>query len=186
MINGPRTTKTRVQVSSPLMSAQAVPPLQTGPMSGALANPYLSYPNVPPPPLLWYGQAPIYHPPFPLPHPQLYMVPLMTSVLPTPPIKYPLIAEWLVQCDDHPQCSSEDFTNLVPKFDKEGFRRLHQLTGGRITVEKLSEWLGIGKGTADLILRYAEEDIAAIRARAFQMPPGGVGSLGQNFTQPPT
>jgi len=73
----------------------------------------------------------------------------------------------------------------VPKFDKEGFRRLNQLTGDRITVEKLSEWLGIGKGTADLILRYAEEDITAIQvcAGAFQMPLGGVIGHGQNSIQ---
>ena len=162
-------------------------------MSGAPANSYFPYPNMPPHPLLWYGQAaqaPVYHPPFgPFPHallhPQQYVVPPTMSVPPIQPIDYPLIAEWLGQCDSNPQRTGEDFASLVPKFDKEGFRRLHQLTGDRITVEKLSEWLGIGKGTADLILRYAEEDITAIqvRAGAFQMPLGGVSSHGQNFAQ---
>ena len=131
--------------------------------------------------VFWYGQAPMYHPPFPPLHPQQYMVP----PIPSQPVDYPLIAEWLTKCDNHPQRSGEDFTSLVPKFDKEGFRRLNQLTGDRITVEKLSEWLGIGKGTADLILRYAEEDITAIqvRAGAFQMPLGGVLGHGPNSIQ---
>lgn len=61
---------------------------------------------------------------------------------------------------------------------------MHQLTGDRITVEKLSEWLGIGKGTADLILGYTEEDMVAICTGAFQMPLGVIGSHGQNLTQP--
>jgi hypothetical protein len=46
---------------------------------------------------------------------------------------------------------------------------LHQLTEAHITVKKLSEWLSIGKETADLILRYTEEDILAICKGAFQM-----------------
>jgi len=91
-----------------------------------------------------------------------------------------MIADWLALCDLHPQCSSENFSCLGTKFDQEGFRRLHQLTGERITVEKLLEWLDIGKGTADLLLRYAEEDTAAICAGAFQM------LHGQNLTQPQT
>jgi len=89
-----------------------------------------------------------------------------------------MIADWLALCDNHPQRSGENFGCLATKFDEEGFRRLHQLTGDRITVEKLLEWLGIGKGTADLILGYAEEDVAAIRAGSFQMPHG------QNLMQP--
>ena len=111
----------------------------------------------------------------------------MTSA-PSPPVQpldYPLISEWLSQCDDHPQHAGEDFTSLVLKFDKEGFRRLHQLTGDHITVEKLSEWIGIGKGTADLILRYAEEDIAAIRVHvgASQMPLTGIIGHGRDSLQ---
>jgi hypothetical protein len=61
---------------------------------------------------------------------------------------------------------------------------LHQLTGDHITVEKLSEWLGIRKGTADLILRYAEEDILAIHGGVFQMLFGAGSSQGQNLMQP--
>jgi len=91
-----------------------------------------------------------------------------------------MIADWLALCDLYPQRSGENFSCLGTKFDQEGFRRLHQLTGECITVEKLLEWLDIGKGTADLLLRYVEEDTAAIRAGAFQMPHG------QNLTQPQT
>ena len=162
--------------SSPISTIPPPGPPQTGPMSGTPSHPYFPYPNMPPHPghpSLWYGQAPFYHPQFPLLHPQQYTVPPMMSV-PSPPIQpldYPLISEWLAQCDDHPQRSGEDFTNLVPKFDQEGFRCLHQLTGDQITVEKLSEWLGIGKGTADLILRYAEEDIVLMRISAQHVIP---------------
>ena len=186
MANGPRGTRNQAQVSAPPMST--VPPPQTGLTAGGLANPYFPYPNMPPHPL-WYGQLPMYNPLFPLLHnlhPQQYMATSMTSVPPMQPVNvnYPMISEWLVLCDNHPQRSGENFSDLVPKFAQEGFRRLQQLTGDRITVEKLSEWLSIGKGTADLILRYAEEDIAAIHAGAFQMSPGAGSSHGQNPMQP--
>ena len=49
-------------------------------------------------------------------------------------------------------------------FDGEGFVTIDQLVGPRVNIEKLSEWLGIGKGTADLILRYAEMDIGLVKA----------------------
>ena len=189
MLNGPRGNKTQAQVSGPAMSATSPPgPLQTGLMAGGPANPYFPYSNALPHPPLWYGQVPIYNPPLPGPpsllHPQQYIVPPMTSVPQMQPVNYPMITEWLTFCDNHPQRSGEDFGSLVPKFDKEGFRRLHQLTGDRITVEKLSDWLGIGKGTADLILGYAEEDVAAIRAGTLQIPLGNVDSHGQNLTPP--
>ena len=57
----------------------------------------------------------------------------------------------------------------VMKFGAEGFRDLIQLTSGRMTVEKLSGWLGIGKGTVDLIIGYADEDIALICEGKFTM-----------------
>ena len=175
MLNGPQGMKPQAQGSGPPMPA--VPPPQTGLMAGGLTNPYFPYPNMPPHPSLWYGQVPMYNQPLPPLHPQQYMVP------PMQPLNYPMIAEWLALCDNHPQHSGEDFSSLVPKFDKEGFQCLHQLTGDCITVEKLSEWLDIGKGTADLILGYAEEDIAAIRAGAFQIPFGATGSHGENLMQ---
>ena len=55
------------------------------------------------------------------------------------------------------------------KFDAEGFRNLVQLTSGRTSIEKLSDWLGIGKGTADLIIGYVDEDIALVCEGKFTM-----------------
>jgi hypothetical protein len=116
------------------------------------------------------GHLSVYNPPFSSLHP---MVPPTTPALPMQPLKYPLIVEWPTYCDGHLQCAGEDFTSIMPKFDKEGLWCLHQLISDNITVEKLSDWLGIGKGMADLIIRYAEEDIAAIHAGGFQMLSGG-------------
>ena len=96
-----------------------------------------------------------------------------TAVLPTQDVAYPMIAEWLVYCDNHPQRSGGDFTSLVPKFNQEGFQHLDQLTGEHITAGLLLEWLNIGKGVADQLIRYVEKDIAAIHARTFQMPASG-------------
>ena len=188
MANGPRGTRNQAQMPAPLSAAPPPGPLQTGSMAGAPANPYFPYPNIPPLPL-WYGQLPMYNPPFPLPHslhPQQYMAVSMTPVPPMrpEPVNYPDISEWLVHCDNHPQRSGENFSNLMPAFDHEGFRRLQQLTGDRISIEKLSAWLSIGKGTADLIIRYVEEDIAAIHAGTFQISHGAGGSHGQDAMQP--
>ena len=118
MANGPRGTRNQAQISASPVSA--VPPPQTGLTAGAPANPYFPYPNMPPHPL-WYGQLPMYNPPFPLLHPQQYMATQMTSVPPMQPVNYPMISEWLVLCDNHPQRSGENFSDLVSKFDKEGF-----------------------------------------------------------------
>ena len=87
--------------------------------------------------------------------------------VPNPSVEYPKIVAWLAHCNRHPSHSGEDFSELLPKFDKEGFRCIHQLTGNQITVEKLAEWVGIGKGTADLLIRYAEEDIELVKAGRF-------------------
>ena len=38
-----------------------------------------------------------------------------------------------------------------------------------MSVEKLSDWLGIGRGTADLIIQYAEEDMELLKANKFSM-----------------
>lgn len=55
------------------------------------------------------------------------------------------------------------------KFDQEGYRRINQLTTERTSVEKLSQWLGIGKGTADLLMQYAQEDVDQVKAGMFTM-----------------
>jgi hypothetical protein len=36
-------------------------------------------------------------------------------------------------------------------------------------VEKLSDWLGIGKGMANLLIRYAEEDVKLLKNGEFTM-----------------
>ena len=40
-----------------------------------------------------------------------------------------------------------------------------------MSVENLSSWLHIGKGTADLIIQYTEEDMALVRDGKFAMDP---------------
>jgi len=40
-----------------------------------------------------------------------------------------------------------------------------------MSVENLSNWIEIGKGTADLIIQYAEEDMALVRDGKFTMEP---------------
>jgi hypothetical protein len=174
MANGPRGTKTQGPALGPPVPASFPP--HAGPMAGAAANPFYSYPSLPPHPF-WYGQVPF---PFPPLQAQHYMALPTAPVLPTQDVDYPMITEWLVYCDNHPQRSGGDFTSLVPKFNQEGFQQLDQLTGERITVGLLSEWLDIGKGVADRLIRYAEKDIAAIHAGTFQMP---ASSHGRGLTQ---
>lgn len=36
-------------------------------------------------------------------------------------------------------------------------------------MERLSDWLDIGKGTADLLIQYAEEDMELMKAGTFSM-----------------
>jgi hypothetical protein len=40
-----------------------------------------------------------------------------------------------------------------------------------MSVENLSNWLHIGRGTADLIIQCAEEDMALVREGKFAMDP---------------
>lgn len=46
---------------------------------------------------------------------------------------------------------------------------MNQLTGPQMTIEKLSEWLSIGGGMADLLIQYAEEDVMLIKNGSFSM-----------------
>ena len=94
---------------------------------------------------------------------------MLKMVVPSKVVKGPTIAVWLQFCDFHPDRKADDFSSLTKKFEKEGFRTIYQLSGNRINVEKLSKWLGIGKGTADLIIEYANEDIKLLREGKFTM-----------------
>ena len=91
-----------------------------------------------PPQLAPYGSQPVLQP--------------NVAAIPQKAVKGPSIWDWLQYCDFHPEYQGDDLSSLVMKFDAEGFRNLIQLTSGRMTVEKLSGWLGIGKGTVDLII----------------------------------
>ena len=91
-------------------------------------------------------------------------------------VKGPAIGDWLQYCDFHPDSEGEDFSSLVTKFDAEGFRNLVQLTSDRMSIEKLSDWLGIGKGTADWIIGYVDEDIALVREGKFTMDVSGLNN----------
>ena len=46
---------------------------------------------------------------------------------------------------------------------------LDQLIGPGITIENLAGWLSLGKGTTDLIIRYAEQDVLLVKNRKFQL-----------------
>lgn len=117
---------------------------------------------------------------FPLPHPGWFAPPPAFAPAPAPApapsapknvpnINYPSIGDWLRYCDQQPARSGENFGALVHKFTDEGYRRINQLTGDRMSIENMSKWLGIGKGTADLIIQYAEEDTALLRNGEFKM-----------------
>jgi hypothetical protein len=117
-----------------------------------------------------------YPPPYPPPYPPTWHgysqgppSTLNPAGAPIIKVNYPMIIPWLNYCDKHPERCGEDFSAHADKFNKEGYRRLHQLTGDRVSVEKLSDWLGIGKGTADLLIRYAEEDLELVKAGTFTM-----------------
>lgn len=87
----------------------------------------------------------------------------------TTTVIYPNIADWLNYCDRHPDRAGEDFKTHIAAFNQHGYRRMNQLTGSRMTVEKLSQWLSIGVGTADLLIQYAKEDVALIKNGLFSM-----------------
>ena len=100
-------------------------------------------------------------------------------------VDYPNICEWLQYCDQHSEYSGKNFTELIGKFDQEGYRCINQLTRTCMSVEKLSDWLGIGKGTADLIIGYVEEDIELVKAEKFSMifPDDVISGQGLGITE---
>jgi hypothetical protein len=121
-------------------------------------NPFFSgFPN----PMQWPG-AGIPHPPGPE---------ASSTAAPPRHIRGPRIHDWLQHCDRVPGREGEFFFGLAAKFDDQGYRTIDQLTNSRMTVENLSNWLAIGKGTADLIIQYAEEDMALVRNGNFSMQP---------------
>ncbi|KAI9508611.1 hypothetical protein F5148DRAFT_1148903 [Russula earlei] len=83
--------------------------------------------------------------------------------------KVPRIGPWLEYCDMHRDCQGEDFSKHVDKFDKEGYHRINQLVRDHMSEEKLLNWVNIGKGTADLLIQYAMEDMELVNTRRFSM-----------------
>ena len=98
--------------------------------------PYGYYPTPGPyGPPAWYGQPTGYVQGYP----QYGQVPgyAQTPVPPlAPKIEYPMMSEWLEYCNQHPQCHGENLNDHECKFDKEGYCRIYQLTGDRMTVKK--------------------------------------------------
>ena len=93
-----------------------------------------------------------------------------------PTTKGPTICDWLDHCDHLPDCQAPLFFTLLEKFRRQGYQTIDQLTSSRVTVADLSSWLDIGKGTADLIIAYADQDMALVRNGMFKLesaPTGG-------------
>lgn len=132
-----------------------------------------------------YGAYPPHHFPyfgFPGPNPWAGLppqapVPQPNPTVPQKHIRGPRISPWLQYCDRLPGREGDNLSALAAKFDKEGYRTIDQLIGNRMSVENLSNWFGIGKGIADLIIQYAEEDMSFFRDGNFTMdlepPPDG-------------
>lgn len=153
-----------------------------GPASKGQQNTQMPAQPVQPPMAMPYG---VYPPPqayFPGPYQQWFPgfhAPSPTGMpsypgLPTPPvqnhIEVPKISDWLRYCDKHPGRWGDNLFALAGyKLEQEGYRRIDQLTRDHISVENLSSWLSIGKGTADLIIRYADEDMILVKVGQFSM-----------------
>jgi hypothetical protein len=88
------------------------------------------------------------------------------------PIRYPNIEEWFQSLDEH-NIRGQDgirFSQYGAVLKAEGFIRLSQLTLEFLSLKDLQELLGIGKGTAVLLMQYAQEDINAIKAGSLTFP----------------
>jgi hypothetical protein len=130
--------------------------------------PYGYYP--PPPHLSWYpNPMPWAAGPGGLPHAPVPPAAQPDPTVPQKTIRGPRISPWLQYCDRQPGREGENFSALAGKFDDEGYRTIDQLTGSRMSVENLSNWFGIRKGIADLIIQYVEEDMAFVRDGNFTM-----------------
>ena len=133
----------------------------------------LAYSGYPPPMPYGYPYPSPFGPPLPLMHQLPTGVHMGGVTVSTEAdesdFDYPSIAEWLNHCDRHPKRSSYKLGRYADVFEKEGFMSLDQLIGPRITIENLAGWLSLGKGTTDLIIRYAEQDVLLVKNRKFQL-----------------
>jgi hypothetical protein len=84
-------------------------------------------------------------------------------------VTFPRIDKWLKYCDRHRDRAGDNLSSYIDSFSHEGYTRINQLTGDRVSVKDLSDWLSLGKGTVDLLMRYAEQDVEAINQGEFDM-----------------
>ena len=84
-------------------------------------------------------------------------------------VKGPAISTWLWYCNNHPNCGGDNLAALATNFQAQGYQTINQLTSGHISIENLSNWMNIGKGTADYIIQYADEDMGSVINGKFTM-----------------
>ena len=139
------------------------PPPQPLPMS----MPYPFYP----PPHMYLPQPPWPTGPLPVPSTSQPVGPSQNPIELSKFVTGPAISTWLQYLDSHPHRhrNYNRFVTLAPNFEAEGYRTIDQLTSGRTSIEKLSSWVKIGKGTADYIIQYADEDMALVIDGKFEM-----------------
>ena len=86
-------------------------------------------------------------------------------------ITFPDIGNWAIYRDTIEKRRQANIGKLSDKLIEEGFFEIDQLTSERISHADLAQSLGIGIGLAALIIRFAEEDVAQVRAGTFNMEP---------------
>ena len=162
--NGARHQVRKPDPNQPEVPFLGMPPQPTMPY-GFYASPHMyfpghmqqhGWPGLPPSAGFHPSMMPGFHQPAPI---------ASTTQL----IKGPAITNWLDHCDLHKDRPGTLFHTLVGKFEREGYQTIDQLTSSRVTVADLSSWLNIGKGTADLIVTYADADMVLAQNGTFKL-----------------
>ena len=104
---------------------------------------------------------------------QAYGAPQPNPTVPLRRVQGPQISAWLPYCDHLPDRDGKDLSALTDKFHAQGYRTIDQLTGPQMSVKNLSNWLEIGKGTADLIIQYAKGNMVLVSNGKFTMELAG-------------
>ncbi|KAL4071931.1 hypothetical protein J3A83DRAFT_4412025 [Scleroderma citrinum] len=108
-----------------------------------------------------------FYPPIPPPEPQFYRLPSGHN-MPSPYLRVSDttdIVSWFSALDHHEQRNKDGiiFTPFGAILKAKGFLRLSQLTSKFIQISDLQAWLNIEAGVAILIVKYAKEDLDALR-----------------------
>ena len=98
-------------------------------------------------------------------------------------VEYPHISEWLCYCDSHQHWQGDNLCMYIPKFSDQGYWWIDQIA--QATVEQLSDWLGIGKGIADLLIAYVKEDVRLVSEGRFLMTIAAGNNGGTILTSSP-